>query len=215
LLGLFVALAAAATAPVPSMTNDWWSDYYDWPSKGLAPGEASVVMAEITVNTNGYFANCVGHAYLGNPMVAPYVCSRLKNRALFKPARAADGRKIIGIYRKLIIVANVSKEFRFTLPKFGIRLHGKGRGVSDNPFEIQFYLDGNGVVSDCSLIDSIGINLNRHKQVIDPAYVQQACADVPRQIAPVPPRDKNGNGIPTVQNALVVVDDQDFNPSNQ
>lgn len=105
--------AAAAAAPVPAMTTDWWSDYYDTPKQGLAVGELSVVLAEITVNTYGGFAGCVGHVYTGNPQMGPYVCSRLKMRAVFKPARAPDGRKVVGIYRKLIIVANVRKETAF------------------------------------------------------------------------------------------------------
>ena len=89
-------------------TSDWWSDYYDTPSKGLAPGELSVVVAEITVNKNGYFAGCTGHTYTGNPKMGPYVCSRLQMRAGFEPAHGPDGRKVIGVYRKLIIVANVT-----------------------------------------------------------------------------------------------------------
>jgi len=37
ILGVLLA-AATATAPVPAMNEDWWSDYYDTPSKGLAKG---------------------------------------------------------------------------------------------------------------------------------------------------------------------------------
>ena len=202
----FLLAAAVATAPVPSMTTDWWSDYYDRPTQGLTPGEMSVVVAEIMVNKYGAFAGCVGHAYVGNPQMGPYVCSRLKMRALFKPARAPDGRKVIGIYRKLIIVANVRKDTEFASPHFGIRLRGTAEKVSDNPFQIQFYLDANGQVSDCSLVDSVGLNSERHKQIVDAATVERACAEVPAQLKPVPPRDKSGIAIPTAQNALVVVD---------
>jgi hypothetical protein len=206
--------AAAATAPVPVMTTDWWSDYYDMPGRGLAGGEFSLVVAEITVNKNGYFADCVGRAYAGNPQMGPYVCSRLKMRAVFNPARGPDGRKVIGIYRKLIAVANVRQETRFRTPNFGIHIPGSGHSSGDNPFEIQFYLDANGQVSDCSLIDSVGINLERHKQVVDPAAVQRACASIPTQLKPVPPRDKQGNPIPTAQNALVIID-RPVEPHNQ
>lgn len=197
--------AATATAPVPNMTTDWWSDYYDTPAQGLAPGELSVVVAEINVNKYGGFAGCVGHVYAGNPQMGPYVCSRLKMRATFKPARGPDGEKVIGIYRKLIIVANVKSETRFRAPNFGIHVPGTG-GASDNPFEIQFYLDANGQVSDCTLVDEVDINLLRHKQIVDPAVVQRACARVPIELKPVAPRDKNGQPVPSTQNALVTVD---------
>ncbi len=166
----------------------------------------SLVVAEITVNKFGGVAGCVGHAYSGNPQMGPYVCSRLKKRAAFKPARGPDGRKVVGIYRKLIIVANVTSDTRFRTPDFGVHIPGSVQTISDNPFEIQFYLDANGQVSDCSLIDAIGINLERHKQVVDGAIVQRACAEVPRQLKPMPPRDKQGNPIPTAQNALVTID---------
>ena len=48
---VFSAILAATvvTAPVPATTTDWWSNYYDTPARGLAPGEFSVVVAEITV----------------------------------------------------------------------------------------------------------------------------------------------------------------------
>lgn len=205
MLNLLLA-AATVTAPIPAMTTDWWSNYYDTPAQGLAPGEASLVVAEITVNTNGYISSCVGHAYLGNPQMGPYVCSRLRMRAVFKPARGPDGRKVTGIYRKLIVVANVKTETRFRAPNFGIHIPAAAESARDNPFEIQFYLGADGRVSDCSLIDSVGLNLERHKQVVDSAIVQRACAEIPRQLKPLPPRDKRGSPIPTAQNALVIVD---------
>ncbi len=214
MLSVLLAAAAAATAPVPAMTNDWWSDYYDTPAQGLAPGELSIVVAEMTVNKNGYLAGCTGRAYTGNPQMGPYVCDRLKNRAVFDPARGPDGRKAIGIYRKVIIVANVTKETRFKAPRFGIHVRGAAHSASDNPFEIQFYLDANGQLSDCSLIDQVGINLLRHKQLVDPAVVQQGCAEVAKQLQPVPPHDNRGNPIATVQNALVIVDSP-VDPHNQ
>ena len=213
ILNAFLAAAAAATAPVPSMTQDWWSNYYDAPGKGLAPGELSVVVAEMMVSTNGYMMACNGRVYTGNPQMGPYVCSRLRNRALFRPARGPDGHKIAGIYRKVIMVANVKKDTAFRAPNFGIHVPGAAP-VSDNPFEIQFYLSANGRISDCSLIDSVGINLERHKQVVDPATVQRACAEIAVQLKPIPPRDKTGNAIPTTQNALVIVDTP-VEPHNQ
>jgi len=198
--------AAAATAPVPAMTTDWWSNYYDTPRRGLAPGEMSVVVAELTVNQRGGVAGCVGRPYLGNPQMGPYVCSRLRMRAAFDAARGPDGRKMMGVYRKLTVVANVKEETTFRVPNFGIRIRGAAQSTSENPFEIQFYLAENGQVSHCSLIEAVGINLLRHKQVVDAAIVQRACAEVATQLKPVPPRDSKGNPIATVQNALVVVE---------
>jgi hypothetical protein len=206
--------AAAATAPVPAMTTDWWSDYYDTPTQGLAAGEMSLVVAEMTVNKSGYMQSCIGHTYVGNPQMGTYVCSRLKMRAGFEPARGPDGRKVIGIYRKLITVANVTKVTNFRAPNFGIHIPASAQSSSENPFEIQFYLDANGQVSDCSLVDSVGIHLEKHKQVVDPAAVQRACAEIPVQLKPVPPRDKNRNPIPTAQNALVIID-KPVDPHNQ
>lgn len=210
----FLLAAAAATAAVPNMSTDWWSDYYDTPTQGLAPGEFSVVVAEITVNKHGGFDGCTGHAYTGNPQMGPYVCSRLKKRALFKPALGPDGQKVIGIYRKLIIVVNAKGEVHFHAPTFGIAVNANGANVSDNPVEIQFYLDENGRISDCSLIDQVDIHLLRHKQVVDPAVVQRACAEVPLQLKPTPPRDERGRAIPTTQNALVEVMDVPMRANN-
>ena len=207
--------AAVATAPVPVMTMDWWSNYYDTPRRGLALGELSVVVAEIIVDSRGRFAACDGRTYRGNPQMGPYVCSRLRMRANFSPARGPDGQKVTGLYRKLIIVANVRKETRYQAPRFGIYIPGSAQtNSSENPFEIQFYLDANGQVSNCSLIDAVGINLERHKQTVDAAAVQRACAEVSTQLKPVPPRDKKGNPIPTMQNAMVTID-RPIVPRNQ
>ena len=210
----FLLAAATATAPVPALTSDWWSDYYDTPARGIAKGEMSLVVAEITVNKSGYFDGCVGHVYSGNPQMGPYVCNRLKMRAGFDPAKGPDGHKVIGIYRKLIVVANVTKDTAFRTPNFGIHIASSGQPPSDNPFEIQFYLDAAGRVSDCSLVDAVGSNLEKHKQVVDSQTVQRACAEVPTQLKPVPPSDKHGAPIPTAQNALVTVDRR-VDPHNQ
>lgn len=208
IFSVFLA-AAAATAPVPSMTTDWWSNYYDTPKQGLALGEVSLVVAEITVNKYGGVDWCAGKAFVGNPQMGPYVCSRLKMRAKFKPARGPEGRKVVGIFRKMITVANLvpdgSSTFRFKTPQFGISVPAEPGVTDDSPFEIQFYLAADGQVSHCSLIEEVGINLERHKQNVDPRTVERACAQVTAQLKPVPPRDKRGNPIPTSQNALVTV----------
>lgn len=201
----FLLAAAAATAPVPDMTTDWWSNLYDTPSKGIAAGELSVVVAEITVDRRGYFDGCVGRVQTGNPKMGPYVCSRLKQRALFKPARSSDGNKVIGVYRKLIVVANAREPTRFRMPQFGIRVAGSGENASHNPFEIQFYLGADGQVADCSRVEAVGINLEKRRQVVHPDLVRRACAEVPVQLKPVPPRDKKGAAMATVQNALVSI----------
>lgn len=201
-----LASAAIVTAPRPAMTIDWWSYVYDTPSRGLAPGEASLVVAEIMVNKYGAFAGCTGRAYTGNPQMGPYVCSRLQKRATFEPARGPDGRKIIGVYRKMIVTANVQRDtVRFPVPVFGISIPGSRDGVPTPPFEIQFYLDVAGQASHCSLVETVGINLEREKQNVAPALVAAACAAVPAQLKPVPPRDKKGQPIATVQNGLVIV----------
>lgn len=208
---LFSVLFAAATAaaPVPNMKTDWWSNYYDTPARGLAPGEISLVVAEITVNKYGGVDGCSGNAFVGNPQMGPYVCSRLKMRAKFKPARDPEGKKVVGIFRKMITVANLvpdgSSTFRFKAPRFGISVPAEPGVTDDSPFEIQFYLAADGQVSHCSLIEEVGINLERHKQNVDPRTVERACTQVPVQLKPVPLRDKRGNPIPTSQNALVTV----------
>lgn len=203
LISFFLA-AATATAPVPAMTTDWWSAHYDTPTKGLAPGEISLVVAEITVTRHGGFGGCVGRVYMGNPQMGPYVCSRLKKRAKFKPARTADGTPVVGVYRKMITVANVREEISFRAPKFGIWVPALEGSVSESPFEIQYYLSAEGRVSDCSLVEAVGINLERRPQLVDPRVVARACAEVMSQLKPVPPRDRQGLAVPSVQNALVI-----------
>jgi len=204
MLGVYlIAAAVTATAPVPSMTDDWWSYVYDFPTRGIKLGELSVVEAEILVNKRGTFKECVGHVHIGNPQMGPYVCSRLKKRGMFDPARGPDGKRMFGVYRTLIVNANVTEDttFKVTRPS-NIRLKAQGHEFED--FEIQFMLDASGRVSDCSLIEEIGLHLYRHKQIVEPALVESACAAIPSQMHPVPPKDKNGAPIATVQNALVV-----------
>ncbi|MEO7865680.1 MAG: hypothetical protein ABIR63_07445 [Sphingomicrobium sp.] len=185
------------------MTTDWWSPVYDYPRRGLAPGEVSLVVAEITVNKYGGFAGCVGHAYLGNPQMGPYVCSRLQKRGEFEAARGPDGKKVIGIYRKLIAVANIQDDsFSYRVSNYGVAIPLPVDSSPVEEFEIQFFLDASGRIQDCSLIDAVDINLFRTKQVVEPGLVSAACAMVPVQMKPVPPRDHKGQPIPTTQNAL-------------
>jgi hypothetical protein len=91
MLSVLLAMAAA-TAPVPVMTIDWWSDYYDTPSQRLAKGELSVVIAEMTINKYGYFDKCVGQVYAGNPQMAPYAADSACGRCSSRHTALTDAR---------------------------------------------------------------------------------------------------------------------------
>lgn len=197
----FLIAAATATAPIPDMTGDWWSNHYDMPRRGIRPGEASVVEAEITVDPNGHWLACVGHPHVGNPQMGPYVCDRLKKRAHFLPARDAAGNKAAGKFREIVTLANVTTE------RFSLRWPDSiGLGVdapTSGQFQIQFALSADGTVSQCSLIEEIGINLRKHRQVVDPQTVERACAALPGKARGLVALDKAGQPVASVQNMHV------------
>lgn len=199
--------AAVFTAPVPAMTNDWFSPVYDWPKTGLRPNELLVVEAEITVNPRGYMQSCTGHVYSGIPAMGPYVCSRLRLRNVFEPARDAEKHRIYGVYRNFIILFSGSRNTK-EFPKdyrhsdFDIAVPA-GSKLSTHYFIIQFAVDAQGRPSHCSLVAQAGFGLGRHRQEIAPAIVERACADVPLNLHVAPTRDGSGNAVPSVQNATV------------
>ena len=200
-----LAAAAAFTAPVPAMTNDWFSPVYDWPKTGIGRNELVVVEAEITVNRNGYMERCTGHVRSGNPQMGPYVCSRLKLRNVFEPARDPDGKRMFGVYRNFVVLFNGgrdSKEFPpYRATDFDIAA-AAGKDAARR-FFIQFAVDPQGRPSACSLVKEAGFGLGRHAQVIDPAIVERACAEVATRMRLEPARDRKGAAVASVQNALV------------
>jgi len=201
-----LAAAAAFTAPVPAMTNDWFSPVYDWPKNGLRPNELLVVAAEITVNRNGYMERCTGHVYSGIPEMGPYVCSRLKLRNVFEPARDPQKQRMYGVYRNFVVLFNGGRDTDF--PKayrssnFDIAAPA-GSNAPKRGFFIQFAVDAQGRPSACSLVREAGFGLSRHRQVVDAAIVERACSELPRRMRLEPARDRKGVAVPSVQNALV------------
>jgi hypothetical protein len=204
---VYLIAVAAFTAPVPAMTNDWFSPVYDFPTS-LKPNELLVVEAEITVNPHGYMQSCTGHVFSGNPAMGPYVCSRLRLRNVFEPARDSDKSRIYGVYRNFIILFNGrdtkqlptqyrSSDFNVAIPS--------GSKAPKHGFFIQFAVDTQGRPSNCSLVAEAGFGLNKHRQSVDPAIVERACSDVPSKLRTAPARDGSGSAVRSVQNALIGV----------
>lgn len=202
-----LAAAAAFTAPVPAMTNDWFSPVYDWPKNGIKPNELVVVHAEITVNRNGYMERCAGHVYSGIPQMGPYVCSRLKLRNVFEPARDPQRKRMYGVYRNFVVLFHPGPDKK-AFPRnhrssnFDIAAPA-GSAASKRGFFIQFAVDTEGRPSACSLVREAGFGLARHRQVVESAIVERACSELPRRMTIAPARDRKGTAVPSVQNALV------------
>ena len=203
-----ISAAAIFSAPVPAMNYDWFSGVYDWPNKGVQENTLVNVGVDVTVNPYGYMQSCTSHVRSGIPALGPYVCSRLGARAEFDPARDPNGHHMYGIYRTSIILwKGEAKDFPksydvsdFTISKV------PGVAVPENGYlEIQFVVDEQGRPSSCSLVPTIGYGLERKKQQVDPALVNEACAELPVKLHPEPARDRGGHIVPSVQSATVAV----------
>jgi hypothetical protein len=207
---MFAVLAAAAvlSAPVPAMNYDWFSGIYDWPNKGIGKNELVNIGVDVTVNPYGYMQSCTSHVRSGLPALGPYVCSRLGARAEFDAARDANGRRVYGIYRTSVILwSGEGKDAPRDIDTSDFKISSK-TAVS-NPdrrqFVIQFAVDALGRPSACSLVPTVGYGLNRTKQQVDSAFVEQACSELPSKMHAEPARDRSGRVVPSVQTAAVRV----------
>ena len=200
-----LAAASAFTAPVPAMTNDWFSPVYDWPKSGLKRNELLIVEAEITVNRNGYMERCVGHVRSGIAEMGPYVCSRLKLRNVFEPAHDPQKKRMFGVYRNFVVLFNGGRDTKevptYRATDFDIPATVEKEAAKR--FFIQFAVDAQGRPSACSLVEEAGFGLARHVQVIDQTIVDRACAELPSRMSLKPAQDRNGVAVASVQNALV------------
>jgi hypothetical protein len=207
MFSVFFAAPAVFSAPVPAMNYDWFSSVYDFPKNGMKPNELVSVQVDVTVNRRGQIQSCTGHVHSGIPEMGPYVCSRLKQRGVFDPARDPEKRRMYGVYRTFVIIwnnvrpgGNPPKNYRST--DFDIVIPA-GAKMKLKSVVIQFAVDEQGNASSCSLVPALGYGLYREKQVVDPSIVASACAALPTKMRIQPAKDETGKAVPSVQNAII------------
>jgi hypothetical protein len=202
-----LAAAAVYSAPVPAMNYDWFSAVYDFPRNGIKENELVIVQVDNTINPHGYIQGCTGHVYAGIPQMGPYVCSRLRQRGEFDPARDPSGRRMFGVYRTFVVLwtgskrENFPKDYRHT--DFDVSVPASIDLGKEKSVVVQFAVDAQGHTSSCSQAAVVGYGLYKEKQSVNPAAMSLACEAVPTKLHVEPAHDSSGKPVASVQNAIV------------
>jgi hypothetical protein len=200
---LWISLAVAVSAPLPTNLHDWFSSK-DLPAyvtqRGLGPWTVGV---RVTVEPDGKIQGCAIEFTSGIPDLDGLTCRLIADRAKFEQARWIDGSAILGIYRTSVEWA-VANPFLNT-PKMSnadidVFVQNLPSGVhSPALIRTMFAVDASGRISSC--IAEPGPALEQIDN--NSALASVACDQLTRGYKAIPAKDSSGNAIPSVQDAQV------------
>jgi len=190
-----LAAAVGFSAPVPVYLDTWISPAIDFPRKGVTPDRLHTVGAEITVNPSGYVESCRAYFVIGNPSMGPYTCRLIQLRALFQPARDANGHRTFGIYRQRMSwwmgkakpPLEGNPDWDFVIPVSSVSPDLKLPELH----RIKFEVDSAGSVSRCAADDAVE------------ALGALACAQLSQKFKVEPARTRSGKAVSSIQNIVV------------
>ena len=89
MLSLLIALAAAQTAPPPSLANVLSVE--DYPAEAVAKGWEGTARVQLQISEQGRVSGCKILESSGHPVLNSRTCEIMVQRARFKPARNGRG----------------------------------------------------------------------------------------------------------------------------
>jgi hypothetical protein len=196
---LWIALAAAAQIAAPKPTAIWLGED-DTPVRDLGSRHAVRVQSRLTIAPDGRVHRCEIEESSGIASVDNLTCDLARRRALFEPARSADGSVVYGIYRSAVIWASVPVK---PLPsgQLTVRMNPVPKGVHlPAVVHVAFAVDAMGQVSTCVDEPPIFDGMKRN----NPRLVPLACEQVQMHFSAPPARDGEGTPVPSIQDIDVL-----------
>ena len=200
---LWIALAAQISAPLPTNMIKWFS-YDDMPGYLIerAPG-LWLVGIRVTIGPDGAVQSCGVESSSGTERLDEFTCKRIKQRAKFAPARAADGSAALGVYRTSVKWAVADSPFdssNASIPDVDVSVARLPAGLKSPALvRVMFAVDTHGNISSCAAEP-----VQPFERISNsPDLVPVACVQLVKIFKPVPAKDSAGNAVPSVQDAIV------------
>ena len=194
---LWIALAAQLSAPEPKFM---WLSIDDTPVKELSTRDFAVVRLRLTISPNGRVAGCDPEHASGNVRIDNYTCDLARRRALFEPARSAEGAPSYGIHRVTVVWSKVPLDIN---PSGDLRakLSSRPKGVHlPAVVRVMFAVSKAGQISGCTDEPPALSGMKRN----NPTLLPIACDQLVKNFRIGPAIDENGQPVESIQNAAVV-----------
>lgn len=200
---LWISLAFAVSAPLPTNLRDWFSPK-DIPAYVAQRGSGiSSVGVRVTVEPSGAIKNCAIESSSGIPDLDSLTCHLIVDRAKFEPARA-EGSAILGIYRTSVQWALAANPFgnplKISNADIDVFVQSLPPAVhSPALVRTMFAVDPLGRISSCTAEPGPALEQIDNNS----ALAAVACDQLTTTYRAVPAKDSSGNAVPSVQDAQV------------
>jgi hypothetical protein len=201
----WIALAAAAqiSTPVPQNLRHWFSNE-DVPVFLLQQNSGFwTVGIRIDVASDGKVRSCGIETSGGIPDLDALTCQIVRQRAKFRSAHWIDGSPTLGVYRTSVnwAVSVVPTDWtEVSNPVLDLSVdHLPSGAKSPTLVRVMFAVDPLSGISSCAA--EPGDNFERAENII--ALVPIACQELIKSYRPVPPKDRDGRSVSSVQDAVV------------
>jgi hypothetical protein len=200
---IWLVLAAQLSAPTPTNLHDWFVVNDFPPYLGARSPHLWLVPIRIDVSPDGAIKNCIAEASSGEPYLDKRTCDLVRKRAIFTPARWADGSAAYGVYRTGVnwVVMDAPQTLpKLYYPDLELSVNALPSGSSASVVRVMFSVDEQGRASSC--IAEPGGGIERADNL--PSLVPIACEELLKSYTPVPAKDSGGKPVRSVQDALVL-----------
>lgn len=197
-IAIVMSLAAAAaglSGPVAKNAQNWIfnSDFSEAEEKKHGAGW---VFVKMTVGPDGEPAQCIAEAGSGDDAFRNGICTKLKSRAKFEPARDPSGQPTYGIFEKMVNFTNFGKLPMKPGPDFELQVD---KFADPKTFMVDVYVNV-GVGKDGSYQ---GCTVPADIKPADAPYGKIACQQMASLWQPIPEKDMSGQPMSYVRVVLV------------
>jgi hypothetical protein len=194
----WIALAAQLSAPEPKFM---WLSNDDTPVKELSARGFAIVRLRLTISPKGRVARCDPEQSSGNVRIDNYTCDLARRRALFQPARSAEGAPSYGIHRVSVMWTTGPLNVDPSVGDLLAKLSPRPKGVRlPATVRVMFAVDKSGQISGCTDEPPSQTGMKRN----NPTLLPIACDQVVKSFRTAPAIDESGQPVESIQNAQVV-----------
>lgn len=191
---IWLAFASLFSAPAPVGTYPWFS-IDDIPARILSEREQYSLLVRALVSPTGVLQGCEIERSVPDTALDAYTCSLVKARAKLRPAKWIDGLPVEGVHRSWV-VWTVQPSIRKHDTDLIVTVGQFPKGVrSPAYFPIIFAADEKGAPLACGPQNGDE----------NPALIGLVCGEFVKRFVAIPPKNRNGALVHSVQNATVML----------
>jgi TonB family protein len=197
MLGFSLLLASSVVAATPETPLPWF-EFRDYPMKSFEKNEEGVTRFQLLISPTGSIADCKITSSSGHEELDKTTCYLAQKRVKFRPAYAADGQPVWGVYRSQAVWAIPDHQlYAPPAPDLEVTLN-KLPDDAKKPAAVKlaYAVDASGNPSSCTMMpDSL-----KQPQVL----VEVACKQLLESVDHHPVLGSGGQPVPAVVTGAVL-----------